>query len=41
MIGPVTDLYYIAFVDRGEIRRVISLRFAEPKEIQHDAENYA
>ena len=44
MIGLVpegNDLYYVAFVDRGEIRRVISLRYAERKEIKHYAENYA
>ena len=43
MIGLVpegNDLYYVAFVDRGEIRRVISLRNAERKEIRHYAENY-
>lgn len=43
MIGLVpegNDLYYVAFVDRGEIRRVISLRSAERKEIKHYAENY-
>ncbi|MSQ72651.1 MAG: BrnT family toxin [Betaproteobacteria bacterium] len=44
MIGLVpegNDLYYVAFVDRGEIRRIISLRYAERKEIKHYAENYA
>jgi len=43
MIGLVpegNDLYYVAFVDRGEVRRVISLRCAERKEIKHYAENY-
>ena len=43
MIGLVPEgntLYYIAFVDRGEVRRVISLRFAERKEIKHYVENY-
>ena len=43
MIGLVpqgNDLYYVAFVDRGEVRRVISLRFAERKEIRHYVENY-
>lgn len=43
MIGLVPEgnaLYYVAFVDRGEIRRVISLRYAERKEITHYAKNY-
>ena len=43
MIGLVPEgntLYYVAFVDRGEIRRVISLRYAERKEIRHYAKNY-
>jgi len=43
MIGLVPEgntLYYIAFVDRGEVRRVISLRFAERREIKHYVENY-
>ena len=43
MIGLVPEgntLYYVAFVDRNEIRRVISLRYAERKEINHYAKNY-
>jgi len=43
MIGLVPEgntLYYVAFVDRGEIRRVISLRYAERKEIKHYVENH-
>lgn len=43
MIGLVPEgntLYYVAFVDRGEIRRVISLRYAERKEINHYAKSY-
>ena len=43
MIGLVPEghvLYYVAFVDRDEIRRVISLRYAERKEINHYAKNY-
>jgi uncharacterized DUF497 family protein len=43
MIGLVPEgntLYYIAFVDRGEVRRVISLRYAERREIKHYVENY-
>ncbi len=44
MIGLVPEgnaLYYVAFLDRGEIRRVISLRYAERKEIEHYAKNYS
>jgi len=38
---PLGDrLYYVAFVDRGEIRRPISLRFAERQEVKHYVENY-
>ena len=33
-------LYYVAFVDREDFRRVISLRFAERREIKHYVENY-
>jgi len=43
MVGlvPLGDrLYFVAFVDRGEIRRPISLRFAERKEVKHYAQNY-
>ena len=43
MIGLVPEgntLYYVAFVDRDEFRRVISLRYAERKEIKHYAKNY-
>ena len=44
MIGLVPEgdtLYYVAFVDRGEVRRIISLRYAERKEVKHYVENYA
>ena len=43
MVGLVPEgntLYYVAFVDRNEVRRVISLRHAELKEIKHYAKNY-
>jgi uncharacterized DUF497 family protein len=33
-------LYYVAFVDRGKTRRVISLRPAERREVKHYVENY-
>jgi uncharacterized protein len=43
MIGLVSEgnrLYYVAFVDRGSTRRVISLRQAERREVKHYVENY-
>jgi uncharacterized protein len=43
MAGLVPEgnrLYYVAFVDRGEVRRIISLRFAERREVKHYVENY-
>ena len=42
MIGLVPEgsrLYYVAFVDRDEVRRVISLRHAERREVKHYVEN--
>ena len=33
-------LYYVAFVDRGEARRVISLRHANRREVKHYVENH-
>ena len=44
MVGLVPEsdmLYYVAFVDRGEVRRIISLRFAERREVKHYVENYS
>jgi hypothetical protein len=44
MIGLVPEgsrLYYVAFIDRGEVRRVISLRPAERREVKHYVENYS
>ena len=39
---PAGDrLYFVAFVDRADVRRVISLRFAERREVKHYVENYA
>ena len=32
-------LYYVAFVDRGELRRIISLRCANRREVKHYVEN--
>ena len=43
MVGLVPEgdrLYYVAFVDRDEIRRIISLRSAERREVKHYVENY-
>ena len=32
-------LYYVAFVQRGEVRRIISLRRATRREVRHYVEN--
>jgi uncharacterized DUF497 family protein len=38
-LAPKTEiLYYVAFVDRGEARRVISLRRANRREVKHYVE---
>jgi hypothetical protein len=35
-LAPKTDiLYYVAFVDRNEARRIISLRRANRREVKH------
>ena len=35
-LAPMTGiLYYVAFVDRGEVRRIISLRRANRREVKH------
>jgi len=35
-LAPKTEiLYYVAFVDRGETRRIISLRRANRREVKH------
>ena len=42
MIGLVPEgntLYYVAFVDRGEVCRIISLRLAERREVKKYVEN--
>ena len=47
MIGLVPEgnrLYFVAFVafvDRGKFRRVISLRYADRREVKHYVENYS
>ena len=39
-LAPKTGiLYYAAFVDRGEVRRIISLRRANRREVKHYVEN--
>ncbi len=39
-LAPKTEvLYYVAFVNRGEVRRVISLRRANRREVKYYAEN--
>ena len=39
-LAPDTaTLYYVAFVERGEVRRVISLRRATRREVKHYVEN--
>lgn len=40
-LAPKTEtLYYVAFVDHGEIRRVISLRHANRREVKHHVESF-
>jgi uncharacterized protein len=35
----INILYYVAFVDRGEVRRIISLRRANRREVKYYVEN--
>jgi uncharacterized protein len=35
----INVLYYVAFVDRGEVRRIISLRRANRREVKYYVEN--
>ena len=35
----MNTLYYVAFVDRADVRRIISLRRAERREVMHYVEN--
>jgi len=39
LVPETNTLYYVAFVDRGEVRRIISLRHAERREVKHYVEN--
>jgi len=34
-----STLYYVAFIDRGDVRRIISLRHATRREVKHYVEN--
>ena len=39
-LAPRTGiLYYVAFVNRGEARRIISVRRANRREVKHYVEN--
>ncbi len=39
-LAPKTEiLYCVAFVDRGDVRRIISLRRANRREVKHYVEN--
>ena len=39
-LAPKTEtLYYVAFVDRGEVQRIISLRRANRREVKRYVEN--
>ena len=40
LVPEGNTLYYVAFVDRGEVCRSISLRRAERKEVKHYVENF-
>jgi uncharacterized protein len=40
-LAPKTKiLYYVAFVDRGDVRRIISLRRANRREVRHYVESF-
>lgn len=40
-LAPETNtLYYVAFVDRGQARRVISLRRANRREVSHYVQSF-
>ncbi len=39
-LAPKTEiLYYVAFVNRGDVRRIISLRRANRREVKHYVNN--
>jgi uncharacterized DUF497 family protein len=40
-LAPETEtLYYVAFVDRGNVRRTISLRRANRREVKYYVQNF-
>ena len=40
-LAPKTEiLYYVAFVDRGQARRIISLRRANRREVKHYVQSF-
>lgn len=40
-LAPRTEiLYYVAFVDRGSVRRIIILRRANRREVKHYVQNH-
>jgi hypothetical protein len=39
LVPKTAILYYAAFVDRGNVRRIISLRRANRREVKHYVEN--
>jgi len=39
LVPESSTLYYVAFVDRGETVRIISLRRAERREVKYYVEN--
>ncbi len=40
-LAPETNvLYYVAFVDRGDVRRIISVRRANRREVKHYVESF-
>jgi len=40
-LAPKTEtLYFVAFVERGEVRRIISLRRANRREVKHYVQNF-
>ncbi|MEF8755645.1 MAG: BrnT family toxin [Accumulibacter sp.] len=40
-LAPKTEtLYYVAFVDRGNVRRIISLRRANRREVKYYVQNF-
>ncbi len=40
-LAPKTKiLFYVAFVDRGDVRRIISLRRANRREVKHYVESF-